>query len=215
MDVTDMVDYNLDIMNRKAPSSSFFHLDRNDPTVGFSFDASSISGHTFPAAGTEADLPIASTAMKTWSAHEALFVRLLLGSHLAQYLRLKLEEHKSYTSTAGVSTNKLLSKLVGNINKPKGQTTLLPPYESRFDTHHCNVTRFLDAHDIGKVPGIGFKTAQKIRQHVLKRPATFQSGLVYGKYTSTLSSICFAQISRLGRTGGIRASGIVLKGAVT
>ena len=44
-----------------------------------------------------------------------------------------------------------------------------------------NITRFLDTHDIGKLPGIGFKTAQRIRQHVLNRPATFNEGLVYGK----------------------------------
>ena len=193
MDVTDMVDYNLDIMNRKALSSSFFHLDRNDPTVGFSFDASSTSGHTFPPAGTENDFPRISTAMLTRSPHDELFLRLLLGAHLAQHLRHKLEEHKSYTSTVGVSTNKLLSKLVGNVNKPKGQTTLLPPYERSLDTDHSNVTRFLDAHDIGKVPGIGFKTAQKIRQHILKRPAAFQRGIIYGEHTSTLSFIRFPQ----------------------
>ena len=43
-----------------------------------------------------------------------------------------------------------------------------------------HVTLFLDSHDIGKIPGIGFKMAQKIREHVLQRPAAFDAGLVYG-----------------------------------
>lgn len=68
---------------------------------------------------------------------------------------------------------------MGGVNKPKGQTTLLPPY-SLSDTGESNITRFLDDHDIGKVPGIGFKSAQKIRDYVLGRPAAFDAGLVYG-----------------------------------
>ncbi|KAI4150916.1 MAG: hypothetical protein L6R39_002130 [Caloplaca ligustica] len=109
----------------------------------------------------------------------SLFMRLTLGSHLAQHLRHQLEEHQGYSSTVGISTTKLISKLIGNINKPKGQTTLLPPYSSN-DSSESNVTRFLDGLDIGKVPGIGFKMAQKIRDHVLGRPAAFDAGLVYG-----------------------------------
>lgn len=186
MDVTDMVDYNIDLLNHNALSSSFFHLDRNDPTVGFLFDASCISGHTFPTASPQAVRPCTSTGASPTPAHEKLYLRLLLGSHIAQFLRHQLEEHKSYTCTVGVSTTKLMSKLVGNLNKPKGQTTLVPPYEWSLDTGESNVTRFLDAHDIGKVPGIGFKTAQKIRQYVLDRPANYHAGLVYGKHSSFL-----------------------------
>jgi len=78
----------------------------------------------------------------------------------------------------GVSTNKLLSKLVGNVHKPNDQTTLLPPYTS--DDGNDSVTSFIDDHDVGKIPGIGFKLAQKLRAHVLQRPANFDDGLVYG-----------------------------------
>ena len=186
MDVTDMVDYNIDLLNHNALSSSFFHLDRNDPTLGFLFDASCISGNTFPTASPQAVRPSTSTGASPTLVHEKLYLRLLLGSHLAQFLRHELEEHTSYTCTVGISTTKLVSKLVGNLNKPKGQTTLVPPYEWSLDTGESNVTRFLDTHDIGKVPGIGFKIAQKIRQYVLGRPAGFQAGLVYGKHSSLL-----------------------------
>jgi DNA polymerase iota len=90
-----------------------------------------------------------------------------------------LYSEKGYTCTVGVSTNKLLSKLVGNLHKPNSQTTLLPPYASEAEQPD-NVTLFVDDHEVGKIPGIGFKLAHKIRAHVLQRPADFDDGLVYG-----------------------------------
>ena len=109
--------------------------------------------------------------------------RLILGSYLAQYLRLRLEEEKGYTSTVGISTNKLLSKLVGNVNKPKSQTTLLDPYDDGGEvglvvdgTFPNNVRAFVDGHDIGKIPGIGFKMARRIRNHILSIPLEFDDG---------------------------------------
>lgn len=110
---------------------------------------------------------------------DSLRLRLILGSHLAQYLRQRLATEKGYTCTVGVSTNKLLSKLVGNLHKPNNQTTLLPPYTSDDGTTN-NVTSFMDDHEVGKIPGIGFKIAQKVRAYVLRRPAAFDDGLVYG-----------------------------------
>lgn len=180
MDVTDMIDYNLEILNRNNLTSAFFHLDRNDPTTGFPFDASNLSGHIFAATTLQSPSPCSSTPASP-NAEDELSLRLLLGSHLARYMRHQLEEQKGYTSTVGISTNKLLAKLVGNVNKPKGQTTLVPPYVSRPDGEvTSNVNLFLDGHDIGKIPGIGFKTAQRVRHYILNRPAAFDSGLVYG-----------------------------------
>ena len=180
MDVTDMVDYNVELLNRNDVVASFFHLDRDDPTMGFHFDASRVFGHTFPegvASHGSAAFPATSISDNDPT---DLSLRLHLGSHLAEHLRHKLEEVKGYTSTVGISTNKLLSKLVGNINKPKNQTTLIPPYNSCTGGAESNVNDFIDDHDIGKIPGIGFKMAQKIRNHVLGRPAAIEAGLVYG-----------------------------------
>jgi DNA polymerase iota len=89
------------------------------------------------------------------AAHNSLQWGLVLGSHLANYLRRQLKEQKGYTSTVGISTSKMLSKLVGNANKPDAQTTLLPPSPS-------NVTAFIDNHEVGKIPGIGFKMVRPI-----------------------------------------------------
>jgi DNA polymerase iota len=127
--------------------------------VGFVFDASKPTGHVYD---------------EYYGSHDAsldeLRQRLVLGSHLAHYMRLQLEEKKGYTSTVGVSTSKLLSKLVGNVNKPNDQTTLLPPYVSH-DTEESNVTTFIDSHDIGKIPYIGFKMASKLREYSIQHLA--------------------------------------------
>lgn len=180
LDVTDMIDYNVDLLNQNDLEQSFFCLDKNDPTAGFLFDATSYFGPTFPAFSEKPLQPLLSTPGPKTSAQDSfLHLRLILGSHLAQYLRHQLEEHKGYTATVGISTNKLLSKLVGNVNKPKNQTTIVPPYETK-DGIKSSVTSFIDAHDIGKIPGIGFKISQKIRARVLGREPKFEDGLVYG-----------------------------------
>lgn len=180
MDVTDLVDYNSALLNHNDLTTSFFHLDHNDPTVGFPFDASRVFGHTFPAASTIPASGIVSANNSSSNESVDLLLRLRLGSYLAWHLRYQLEEQQGYTCTVGIGTNKLISKLVGNLNKPKGQTTLLPPYNPDPRDGRSNVIDFIDGHDIGKIPGIGFKIAQKIRKHVLGRPAAFDAGLVYG-----------------------------------
>lgn len=181
MDVSDIVDYNEEMLNRNNLSHSFFQTSRGDPTAGFEFDASKIAGHTYPK-----DYVYDSSVEDA----DNLTLRLRLGSHLALHIRHQLEEQKGYTCTVGIATDKLLSKLAGNLNKPKGQTTVMPPLTSRKDCQ-SNVVTFIDAHDVGKIPGIGFKLAQKLRDFFLQRPADFETGLVYGgtKEKITVSDI--------------------------
>jgi DNA polymerase iota len=185
MDVTDIVDYNQNLLNPNDLRHSFFCLDRNDPTVGFAFDATAIAGQAYPP-----DLVLVPSSA-TNPHGDPLTTRLILGSHFAQHLRLGLEEEKGYTSTVGISTNKLLCKLVGNVHKPKAQTTLLPPYDMPHDGHtdlDSNVTRFIDSHDIGKIPWIGHKMAQQIRNHVLSRPLDFGLGQLWGGTTDSVTA---------------------------
>ena len=161
MDVTDMVDYNMEILNRNDLQHSFFQISKDDPTQGFEFDATTVAGHTYPK-------KLLSNADVNQTSDD-LNLRLRLGSHLALYMRHQLESQKGYTCTVGIATNKLLSKLVGNLNKPKGQTTLMPPLAD-INGKNSNSTTFMDEHEIGKIPGIGFKLAQKLREFVLERP---------------------------------------------
>jgi len=160
-----MIDYNMDLLNFNDLVHSFFCLDREDPTIGFAYDASTVFGPIY----TNSNIRVSAGLTDE---EAVLKQRLILGSHLARHLRHELEEQKGYTSTVGIATNKVVSKLVGNMNKPKNQTTMAPPLEL--------VGEFMDEHDIGKVPGIGFKMAQKIRQNILGRDPAFQDGLVYG-----------------------------------
>ncbi len=222
MDVTDMINYNIDLLNYGDLKASFFHLDRNDPTVGFDFDASGFYGHTYPDNSSDHHGPPISTPLSPFASDfNALHMRLVLGSHLSQHIRHQLEEQKGYTCTVGISTNKLISKLVGNLNKPKSQTTLLPPYSTMTDKNDSNIIQFIDSHDVGKIPGIGLKTAQKIRGYVLGRPAAFDGGLIYG---ATKENITVGDVRRhpdiapqslekiLGGTGAPRGIGTIVWG---
>lgn len=161
-----MVDYNLSLLNHHDLANSFFCLDKQDPTVGFQFDAASYCGPTYP------EFTENSLSGSTAAGDDNLAQRLILGSHLAAYVRSRLDNERGYTATVGISTSKLLSKLVGNVHKPNSQTTLIPPYSSTDEI--SNVNRFIDGHEIGKIPGIGFKSAQKIRSYILHREATFE-----------------------------------------
>lgn len=161
LDVTDIIDYNIALLNHSDLPNSFFCLRRNDPTDGFAFDASILAGHAY------SSVQHGSTISD--QDQSSLLLRLVLGSHLAYHIRMQMEQRMGYTAAVGISTSKLLSKLVGNVNKPRGQTTLLPPYQSDLDGGPNNVTSFMDAHDVGKVPDIGFKMSHKLREYALKR----------------------------------------------
>ena len=167
LDCTDMIDYNVALLNPNSLESSFFCMAKDDPTAGFAFDARSIFGPTQPS----------NSASDAFCDDRQL--RLNMTSHLARYLRHELEKVHGYTATVGIGPNKVLSKLVGNVNKPHNQTTIVPPYEP-LGTPASTITQFIDKHDVGKIPGIGFKLAQKIRAKVLGRTAAIDDGLVYG-----------------------------------
>lgn len=206
LDITDIVDYNQALLNPNDLANSYFQLNISDPTVGFPFDATKVAGHSYPPGlFQDGESAKALSVRPSLSNGDSLTTRLILGSHFAKHLRLRLEEEKGYTSTVGISTNKLLSKLAGNVHKPKAQTTLLPPYIetdhtvdltnaeplddgiTREGKNESNITTFLDAHDIGRIPGIGFKMAQRLRNYVLSRPADSDTGSVYDGTTVSVS----------------------------
>lgn len=151
LDVTDMVEYNTGLLNRNTLSTSFFCISQHDPEKGFSFDASAIAGC------------VVGTGHTVEALDNPLYVRLILASHLARYLRLKIEE-EGYTSACGISTSKLLSKLAGSVNKPRNQTTLSSLRED-------DVLAFMDSHGLRKVPGIGSKITHALESFYLGRDA--------------------------------------------
>ena len=177
MDISDIITHNVQHFNAGDPRNSFFRLNRNRPESGFRYDASSFLGNIFPAEDVKCTASNLSPCVKETS----LELRLKLGSHLAQHMRQLMLRDKGFTATVGISTNKLLSKLVGNVCKPDGQTTLIPPYQRDLVHGESNVSRFLDAHEIGQIPGIGFKASNALKRELLGRDPAFSEGLVYGR----------------------------------
>lgn len=157
MDVTDLIEYNVKLLNRNDLECSWFCLDREDPERGFGFDARGFEGsvygddhdHFGVKGGNDAEVGLLRT-------------KLLIASHLAFHLRMKIEE-EGYTTACGISTNKLLAKLVGNVNKPRNQTTLL----SFGPEGEKTVRRFMGSHQLRKVPGIGGKTASILSDYFI------------------------------------------------
>lgn len=159
LDITDLVEFNVGLLNRTALAESFFCLSRDNPEKGFSFDATAIAGCT------------AGNGHGEDNHDNLLFVRLVLASHLARHIRLKVEE-EGYTSACGISTNKLLSKLAGTVNKPRNQTTLLSLREDE-------VLKFMDSYGLRQVPGIGGRITHTLESYFLGRDAdtdTFVNG---------------------------------------
>ncbi|KAK4042316.1 hypothetical protein C8A01DRAFT_44696 [Parachaetomium inaequale] len=146
LDVTDIVSFNVELLNSNALQQSYFCLSRSDPAVGFEYDATSFAGCVLGDDGSQ-------------SHENVLYMRLLVASHLAQYLRLRIEE-EGYTTACGIATNKLLAKLAGDKNKPRNQTTLLSLRQE-------DVLTFMDEHSLRKVPGIGSRITRVLEGFVL------------------------------------------------
>ncbi|KAK4179960.1 hypothetical protein QBC36DRAFT_321377 [Triangularia setosa] len=147
LDVTDIVSYNLGLLNHHHLEQSWFCLSKGDPEKGFEFDAREVKGCIWLPDPNDPQSKDEETNDTT------LRLRLLLASHLAFYLRQHIES-KGYTSACGISTNKLLAKLAGDKNKPRNQTTLL--------SSHSPIP-FLDPLPLAKIPGIGGKTFQALK----------------------------------------------------
>jgi DNA polymerase iota len=159
LDVTDMVAYNVELLNKNNLETSYFCLSRTNPEHGFEYDARSFAGCVQRGGGDgDAAASVQDTQEEEFHGNP-LYMRLLVASHLAHYLRLKIEE-EGYTTACGIATNKLLAKLVGSKNKPRNQTTLLALGDD-------DVFGFMDDHKLRKVPGIGSKITRILEGVVL------------------------------------------------
>lgn len=79
--------------------------------------------------------------------------RFIVGSHVAAELRAAVYSRLGMTGCAGIASNKLLSKLVSGTFKPNQQTVLFPESCEHL-IHSLN--------HVHKIPGIGYKTAQRL-----------------------------------------------------
>ena len=85
--------------------------------------------------------------------------RLVMGGIIAGELREKILAEHRLTVSAGVSYNKLLSKLSGGLNKPNNQTVLGPAGLSSVLRTEMAVTR---------IPGIGRRTGEMLETEGLR-----------------------------------------------
>lgn len=76
-------------------------------------------------------------------------------TEIAKYIKRRIFEETSLTSSAGVSYNKLLAKLGSDYNKPNG-ITIIPPHKT---------DAFMQTISLRDIPGIG-KSAQE-KMHIL------------------------------------------------
>ncbi|KAI8818957.1 uncharacterized protein EV422DRAFT_569235 [Fimicolochytrium jonesii] len=89
--------------------------------------------------------------------HEPSFTQHLqvvrIASHLAAFVRLRIKQETGFTSSAGISYNKMMSKLCAGAKKPNAQTTLIagPGAED-----------FLGSMSLRKIPGIGRVVRKRI-----------------------------------------------------
>nr|XP_033790100.1 DNA polymerase iota isoform X2 [Geotrypetes seraphini] len=91
---------------------------------------------------------------QTLNISDVMHVRLAVGSQIAAEVRETLYSRMGLTCCAGVASNKLLSKLVCGTFKPNQQTVLLPE----------NCQHMMDSlKHLGKVPGIGYKTTERLK----------------------------------------------------
>ncbi|KAK2066439.1 hypothetical protein P8C59_000262 [Phyllachora maydis] len=158
-DATDLVAWNAELLNRNTLARSFFCLSRDDPEKGFVYDATAFAGfvHGLGNPGTSGLENPGTSGLEN-----PLYVRLLLASHLARYLRLQIEE-QGFTSACGIATNKTLAKLAGSRNKPRNQTTLL-------SLHDAAVMSFMDEYTLRQVPGFGPRITRILEDLVTGRP---------------------------------------------
>ena len=105
---------------------------------------------------------------------------------MARQIRQKIFDDFKLTASAGISSNKFLSKIASNWNKPNGQ----------FSIKDNEIDEFILKVPIRKIFGIGEKNEKKLLSYKIKNCADLQtldkSQLIdiFGKYGITLFYLC-------------------------
>ena len=102
-------------------------------------------------------------------------------SHLAQQIKNSIRERTKLSCSIGISTNKLISKIASDFQKPDG-LTIVPPNK---------IEEFLDPLKIRDIPGIGNKTEKRLSElkmttiRDLKKCDVFTLNKEFGRKTGT------------------------------
>ncbi|MDR3689915.1 MAG: DNA polymerase IV [Fimbriimonas sp.] len=83
---------------------------------------------------------------------------LSTGLEVAIAIRAQIREAASLTASAGIAPNKFLAKIASDWRKPDGL----------FEVRPCDVQAFLEPMPVGKLPGVGKVTEQRLTQSGLE-----------------------------------------------
>ena len=108
---------------------------------------------------------------------------------MAREIKKRIRERTGLTASVGVSHNKLLAKLASEMHKPDGLTVIRPP----------DVTAMLDPLPVGRLFGIGPKTAARLEKEGL---------YTLGQLRRAPESVLWPLFRRETRTFQDRAAGI-------
>jgi DNA polymerase iota len=78
---------------------------------------------------------------------------LQIASYIAAHIRQSIKKLTGFTTSAGVASSKLFSKIAASIKKPDAMTAIVPGIEAN---------KLLDEMDVARVPGIGYSTLKTI-----------------------------------------------------
>ncbi|PWN42943.1 DNA/RNA polymerase [Ceraceosorus guamensis] len=105
------------------------------------------------------------SAFEASGAHPTASMRFVVATHLAKHLLAMLDSTLGLSASAGVSTSKLLSKIVGGENKP-AQQTLFAPIGGTLQQQAGIKARFVEAREIRALAGFGSVVANRIEERV-------------------------------------------------
>lgn len=80
---------------------------------------------------------------------------LASATEVAEHIRAEIEQETGLTASAGVAPNKFIAKIASDWHKPNGICVVKP----------AQVTEFIQALSLDKIPGVGRVTLQKMHSH--------------------------------------------------
>ena len=121
---------------------------------------------------------------------------------IAKKIRQQIFDELELTASAGVAPNKFLAKIASDENKPNGQFVISPN----------DIASFVEQLPLKKIPGIGPKTAEKLKINGFKtcqdirESNVSQLQLIVGKFAKALYQRSFGEDNRLLEVGRQRKS---------
>ncbi len=112
---------------------------------------------------------------------------------IAEKIRQQIFDELQLTASAGIAPNKFLAKIASDENKPNGQCVVAPK----------DIENFVETLPLTKIPGIGPKTAEKLKRKGYQTCQDVRASnvaslqLIVGKFASALYQRSFGEDNRV------------------